>query len=150
MKKVMLALMAVLVLAGCHKGQGNEAKAEPQPVAAAEPVDYRQLAMLTMAAINRSADLFAKLGDSDQTIYHRDIYNPAMRAADAWPKPGDTGYKQVPDALWDCQEAAVSWVSYLDRATMKNPPDLVIAEAQKDMARVQEKTRLCDTAISDR
>lgn len=140
MKTVTLVMCVVLGLVGCKEKQDNAEQAAPQ-------ADYRQLAVLTMATLSRSAELFAKLGDSDQAVYYREIYNPAMQAAAMWPGIAAPEAKQVPEALWDCQEAAASWVSYLDRATMKNPPDVVLVDARKDMARVQEKTRLCDAAI---
>lgn len=126
----------------------------PQTVVAAQnskteitPVDYRVLASLTSAAITRSMQLFSTLGDSDNFIYYRDIYSPVSYLLGQWPVYYAPEAKGVPEALMDCREAASNWILYLGRATHKNPPEVVLRSAEKDLAKTKEKLQLCDAAL---
>lgn len=121
---------------------------EPSLSTVHTPADYRGLASLTSAAVMRSMQLFSKLGDSDTFIYHREIYSPVSTLLDQWPVYYAPEAKDVPEALMDCREAASNWILYLGRATHKNPQELVLRSAEKDLAKTKEKLRLCDDALA--
>ena len=149
MEKTVWVLMAVLALAGCGQDETAEVPQRPaeQATVAAAPIDYQHMVLMTIAAVSRSMELFSRLGNSDMYVYNREIYNPVAELAAAWPVYYAPEGKNVPEALWDCREAVVTWTAYLDRATMKNPPDFVVRDAKKDLVKAQQKLNRCNASL---
>lgn len=152
MTKASLVVL-IFALAGCDQNTNvapheTIEATEPSQSTRHKPANYREVAILTSAAVTRSMQLFDRLGNSDSLIYHREIYNPVSSLLDEWPVYYAPEAKDVPESLMDCREAAANWILYLGRATMREPSALILRDAEKDLSKSKEKLRLCDAALA--